>query len=97
MDKDSDSDIICCRFVVRGLVQGVGYRYFVLRKAHILNINGYAKNQYDGSVEVVAEGKRYDVEQLHKFLEQGPSRANVGYCLYEEFEPKGQLDDFYIY
>ena len=44
------------RFVVSGRVQGVGYRYFVLRAAGTLGVTGFARNQPDGSVEVVAEG-----------------------------------------
>ena len=85
------------RFIVKGLVQGVGYRYFVLKNAHILNINGYAKNLFDGSVEVVAEGNKDAVEQLHKLLEKGPSRASVSYCLYTELEFNGEFNDFFIY
>ncbi len=45
------------RYVVRGVVQGVGYRYFVLRQAVTLGLAGYARNCGDGSVEVVAEGE----------------------------------------
>ena len=46
------------RYVVRGRVQGVGYRYFVLRQADALGVAGFARNRADGSVEVVAEGER---------------------------------------
>ncbi|HZL86426.1 MAG TPA: acylphosphatase, partial [Candidatus Krumholzibacteria bacterium] len=42
------------RFVVRGRVQGVGFRVFVAQQAHQLGVRGYARNQPDGSVEVVA-------------------------------------------
>ena len=46
------------RYVVRGRVQGVGYRYFVLRQAEELGLAGFARNLPDGSVEVIAEGAR---------------------------------------
>ena len=43
------------RYVVQGRVQGVGYRYFVLRQADTLGVSGFARNRPDGAVEVVAE------------------------------------------
>ena len=63
--------------IVRGLVQGVSYRHFVLRNAQMLNLAGYAKNLRDGSVEVVAEGEREQLEQLLAKLKMGPSEARV--------------------
>ena len=52
-----------CRFLVRGRVQGVGFRWFVEREAHILGIAGWVRNNADGSVEVLAMGSR---DQLHR-------------------------------
>jgi acylphosphatase len=46
------------KLVVRGRVQGVGYRYFIARTASELGINGYVKNLYSGDVEIVAEGRK---------------------------------------
>ncbi len=46
------------RFLVRGRVQGVGFRWFVEREAHILGIAGWVRNNHDGSVEVLAQGTR---------------------------------------
>jgi len=63
--------------VVNGLVQGVGFRYFVLRKANELNLYGFTKNQYDGSVIIVVEGEKYLIENLYKELKIGPMRADV--------------------
>jgi len=65
------------RFVVRGRVQGVGYRAFVLRHAHTLGVDGYARNQPDGSVEVVAVGDAVALEILIQRLRQGPLTARV--------------------
>jgi acylphosphatase len=55
----------------------VGYRYFVLRHAEELGIAGYAKNQADGTVEVVAEGADEALKQLEERLNEGPSFAHV--------------------
>ncbi len=65
------------RFSVRGLVQGVGYRYFVLREANALGLSGYARNCPDGSVEVVAEGSERALGDLEVRLRQGPAFASV--------------------
>ncbi len=62
---------------VSGLVQGVGYRYFAMRKANTYRINGFAKNLIDGRVEVVAEGSRSMVDQFVSDLKVGPMSAHV--------------------
>jgi len=62
---------------VYGQVQGVGYRYFVVQKAHTLALRGYARNASDGSVEVLAQGPRPALEHLLLYLRQGPSAAQV--------------------
>jgi len=74
------------RFVVRGRVQGVGFRWFVEREAHILGINGWVRNNSDGSVEVLAQGTREQLLGLRSRLRQGPRAARVDDV--EEFEAK---------
>lgn len=62
---------------VHGHVQGVGYRFFVRREAAARGIRGYVRNLPDGSVEVVAEAARGELEQLLWALERGPLGAEV--------------------
>jgi acylphosphatase len=62
---------------VSGRVQGVGFRYFVLREAMALGLDGWVANTSDGSVRCVAEGPRDDLESLLRRLEQGPAAAIV--------------------
>lgn len=62
---------------VYGQVQGVGFRYFVIQKAQALGLRGYARNESDGSVEVLAQGPRPALERLLALLRQGPSAAYV--------------------
>jgi acylphosphatase len=62
---------------VRGAVQGVGYRYFVLRVAAGLDITGWVANEPDGSVRCVAEGRRPTLERLAAALREGPPAARV--------------------
>jgi len=63
--------------VVHGDVQGVGFRYFVQRKAHQLGLNGWVRNNDDGTVELVAEGPRSDLEELRRAVGEGPRMARV--------------------
>ena len=63
--------------VVRGRVQGVGYRFFARREASALGLRGYARNRADGGVEVVAEGARRNLETFLESLRRGPSAAEV--------------------
>ena len=65
------------RFVVDGMVQGVGFRYFVRRKALELGLSGSVRNLPDGRVEVVASGASESTDQLEAALWRGPSLARV--------------------
>ena len=63
--------------VVHGMVQGVSFRYYTRREASRLGLRGYVRNCSDGTVEVVAEGARRDVEVLYSWLQKGPPMAEV--------------------
>ena len=65
------------RYVVRGRVQGVGYRYFVMREAAALGVSGFARNLPDGTVEVIAEAADDVMALFEDRLRQGPSFASV--------------------
>lgn len=65
------------RFVVYGRVQGVGFRWFVLRQAERLALTGLARNLRDGSVEVIADGSEAALGELERALERGPTAAHV--------------------
>ena len=65
------------RYLVSGMVQGVGYRYFAMRAAQRLGIGGYARNLPDGSVEVYAVGSAPKLVEFRKELERGPEGASV--------------------
>ena len=61
----------------RGRVQGVGFRYFVLRRGMELGLTGWVANESDGSVRCVAEGARADLDALLEAMERGPAGAFV--------------------
>ncbi len=63
--------------IVEGLVQGVGFRWFIARNAQQLGLAGYARNLYDGNVEIEAEGERSMLEELISQAKIGPRSAQV--------------------
>ena len=83
------------RSVVRGRVQGVGFRDYVETRARSLGLSGYVRNLSDGrSVEVVAEGSRHDLERLAEQLHKGPSGAHVIAVETDWRTPTGNHRDF---
>ena len=68
---------ICQKVVVKGMVQGVGFRYHTCHQGLKLGLTGYAKNLMDGSVEVVVCGSEQKVAEMATWLEQGPQTATV--------------------
>jgi acylphosphatase len=81
--------VIRRRVVVRGFVQGVGFRFSVIRMAEQRGVAGWVSNRYDGSVEAVFEGEREAVERLVEFCSQGPRGAQVDSVEVTEEPPEG--------
>ena len=65
------------RFLISGMVQGVGFRWFVARQARSLGLAGYARNLPDGRVEVVVSGPDEALPALEQLLHAGPANAQV--------------------
>jgi acylphosphatase len=84
------------RFLVRGRVQGVGFRWFVEREAHMLGVAGWVRNKSDGSVEVLAIGSRDQLLGLRSRLRQGPRAARVDDVEESEAKPIAGLTSFRI-
>ena len=78
--------------IVRGMVQGVGFRYATWRRAYALQLSGWVRNRPDGTVEVVCSGPRDAVEQMISWLGHGPSAARVRGVDVSEIQT-GQLSD----
>jgi acylphosphatase len=82
------------RLVIRGVVQGVGFRYFVRRAAEALGLAGYVRNRPDGTVEVVVEGDRPAVTAFIDEIRIGPRHAAVERVDLDWETPEGDVDGF---
>ena len=77
MTRSADKANDAKRWIVRGRVQGVGYRYFAQRAAVELGLTGYARNLDDGRVEVYAVGPVDKLSKLAGMLYRGPQWSDV--------------------
>lgn len=85
------------RIVVTGLVQGVGFRYFVHREAARLELDGYVSNLSSGQVEIVAYGPKGLIDELVKVVRVGPRYASVSDVQLEEITPPDNVKGFLIH
>jgi acylphosphatase len=79
-----------------GLVQGVGFRYFVLQNAMKFDLKGYVKNLFSGEVYTVAEGEKFKVEELFKQIKIGPMHAQVKEASIKLDKPQNEFTKFEI-
>jgi acylphosphatase len=77
-----------CHFLVRGRVQGVGFRWFVHREAAALELNGWVRNTEDGHVEVLAAGDQAMLAELKQALHRGSRGSRVDAVIEHELDPK---------
>jgi acylphosphatase len=84
------------RAVVRGHVQGVGYRATTLEQARRFAVAGWVRNQPDGSVEVLAEGAEPAVLSFLEYLRRGPRGAHVTHVETEWTDANSDLQGFAI-
>ena len=85
-------------YLIKGRVQGVGFRWFVHREAAALDLRGWVRNTEDGHVEVVAAGDEKDLAELTKAMHQGSRGSRVDAVLVQqlaESEAEG-LGPFHI-
>jgi acylphosphatase len=81
---------------IHGFVQGVSFRYYTLRHAQGLGLDGFVRNCWDGTVEVVAEGERGAVRRLLSWLQAGPPSADVSKVDHKWEAPRGNLTRFEV-
>lgn len=82
------------RIVLSGRVQGVGFRFYTIRLSEAFDVGGYVRNLPDGSVEIVAEGSRDQVDSFLERASKGPSSARVTEIKSYEEPAGGQFNSF---
>ena len=86
--------LVRAHIIISGRVQGVGYRFFTIRRAEQLNLKGWVKNLYNGDVEAEVEGDESAVNTLIEYLWQGPSLARVRDVKVDWLDYTGKYNDF---
>lgn len=89
--------MVTAKIIVKGIVQGVGYRYFCYKKASEYGINGYAKNLFNGDVELEVEGEKNMINEFIKELKIGPSRSKVTAMDVDFYEYQKKYNEFRMY
>jgi len=81
---------------VSGVVQGVAFRYYTIRKARDLSVVGWVRNLCDGRVEAIAEGEEWQLKELTKAMRIGPPSATVTGVEIKEEEYKNEFNQFEV-
>jgi len=89
-------DTIRAHLIIEGRVQGVWFRDSTRNEATRLNLTGWVKNRFDGSVELVAEGSREEVKKLIEWCHHGPPGARVTMVHEIKEDYTGEFDSFRI-
>jgi acylphosphatase len=84
------------KVIVRGIVQGVNFRYYTQRQAIRSGVTGWVQNLPDGSVAAVFEGEEQDVEAMLEWCRRGPSSAQVSELIVQPEEYRGDFPSFSI-
>ncbi|MAT40989.1 MAG: acylphosphatase [Anaerolineaceae bacterium] len=82
--------------IIKGRVQGVGFRYFTKETAQKLGITGWVRNTFSGDVEVTAEGTDDKINTFMQSIQRGPQSAFVSEFDINWDEPTGEFKKFSI-
>lgn len=96
MNTSPSADRARLHAIVEGIVQGVNFRYYTVRRARSLGLTGWVANRWDGTVETVAEGPRAALQEFLGWLHEGPPVAHVTRVNARWEEPTGEFTDFRI-
>ena len=84
------------KYLIKGKVQGVAFRYYTKKLAEELGIYGYVKNLINGDVETVVSGSPENLEVFENFLHTGPPSAKVSYVEKKESDSEIPVSSFEI-
>jgi acylphosphatase len=84
------------KLIIKGIVQGVNFRYYTQREARKYGVTGWVRNLDDGSVAAVFEGEEEDVEAMIQWCRHGPPGARVTEVIVQPEEHRGEFQSFSI-
>jgi acylphosphatase len=84
------------KLLIKGVVQGVNFRYYTRREALRHNVTGWVSNLPDGSVAAVFEGPEEDVETMVQWCRKGPTSAQVTELIVQPEEYRSEFQSFSI-
>lgn len=88
---ENGSERIRKHLAITGIVQGVGYRFWAMKRARELGLGGFVRNMPDGSVEILLDGPEPLVNRMIELCERGPAWATIRAI--EELESRGSLPE----
>jgi acylphosphatase len=91
MNMENDGKRIRKYLAITGIVQGVGYRFWAMKRARELGLGGFVRNMPDGSVEILLDGPEPFVNRMIELCERGPAWATVRTI--EELEARGSFPE----
>ncbi|MVW71299.1 MULTISPECIES: acylphosphatase [unclassified Bordetella] len=80
--------------IIKGVVQGVGYRHATVRRAHMLGVTGWVQNMEDGTVQAMVQGTPDQVDHMLQWLHRGPPSAVVKEVITERIYADKQYKRF---
>jgi acylphosphatase len=84
------------KLIIKGIVQGVNFRYYTQREARKYSVSGWVRNLADGSVAAVFEGEEEDVEAMVQWCRLGPPGAHVTELIVQPEEYRGEFQSFSV-
>ena len=84
------------KVIVKGVVQGVNFRYYTQREAQKRGVTGWVRNLADSSVAAVFEGEEEDVEAMVQWCHHGPPSARVTELIVQPEEYRGEFESFSV-
>ncbi len=96
MKAESPEDQVRVQLTIEVCVQGVFFRTSTVQEAKRLGVKGWVRNCPDGSVEVVAEGRKKKIDDLIQWCHQGPAGAQVRSVQLRREDHQGAFENFSI-
>ena len=95
-NTQKDDPITRVHAIVQGRVQEVGFRAYTQRHAAFFELTGWVRNRWNGTVELVAEGRKRNVEQFLQMIRRGPFQGTTKDVAVDWITPTGEFNSFRV-